>query len=180
MLWSLTNSLNLFFKEMYGDRSGEFVYRNWGFTPHSHPSLNMFQSCSLEHSFFFLKVLTVLLFELKYMKKIMVWTADKDMKVNMIFTVEWTTWAVEKEAEKNQAWLGIEPWPLTGRNALSTDLIKAAGEQAIVSSCHTRWWKLHELKYTKWIIFCTFYWWKGWCNYGIILRFCETAHLPLP
>ena len=90
------------------------------------------------------------------MKKIMVWTADKDMKVNMIFTVEWTTWAVEKEAEKNQAWLGIEPWPLTGRNALSTDLIKAAGEQAIVSSCHTRWWKLHELKYTKWIMFCTF------------------------
>ena len=90
------------------------------------------------------------------MKKIMVWTADKDMKVNMIFTVEWTTWAVEKEAEKIQAWLGIEPWPLTGRNALSTDLIKAAGEQAIVSSCHTRWWKLHELKYTKWIMFCTF------------------------
>ena len=90
------------------------------------------------------------------MKKIMVWTADKDMKVNMIFTVEWTTWAVEKEPETIQAWLGIEPWPLTGRNALSTDLIKAAGEQAIVSSCHTRWWKLHELKYTKWIMFCTF------------------------
>ena len=58
---------------------------------------------------FFLKVLTVFLFELKYMKWIIVWTADEDMKVNMIFTVEWTTWAVEKEPEKIQAWRGIEP-----------------------------------------------------------------------
>ena len=134
MLWSLTNSLSLFFKEMYEDRSGEFFYRNWGFTPHSHPSLNMFESCLVEHSFFFLKVLTVLLLELKYMKWIIVWTADNNLKVNMIFTVEWTTWAVEKEPEKIQAWLGIEPWPLTGRDALSTELIKPAREQAIVSS----------------------------------------------
>ena len=25
-----TNSLNLFFKEMYGDQSGEFVFGYWG------------------------------------------------------------------------------------------------------------------------------------------------------
>ena len=60
------------------------------------------------------------------MKWIMVWTADKDMKVNMIFTEEWTTWAVEKEPEKIKAWSGI--------NALFTELIRPAGEQAIVSS----------------------------------------------
>ena len=50
MLWSLKRSLN--FQEMYEDQSGEFVYRNWGFTPHSHPSLKMFESCLVEHSFF--------------------------------------------------------------------------------------------------------------------------------
>ena len=58
------------------------------------------------------------------------------MTVNMIFAVEWTTYAVEIEPVKIQAWSGIDPWPftMTGRTVLSIKLIKPTGEQAIVSS----------------------------------------------
>ena len=47
------------------------------------------------------------MFELNiYMKWIIFWTADKDMKVNIILAVEWKTKAVEKkEPEKIQAWI---------------------------------------------------------------------------
>ena len=55
--------------------------------------------------------------ELKYVKWIIFWIADKDMKVNMILTAEWTTEAVGKEPEKIQAWAGIEPWLLRWRDA---------------------------------------------------------------
>ena len=41
------------------------------------------------------------------------------LKVNMIFTVEWTTWAVEKEPEKIQACPGMKPWPMPNRLGFS-------------------------------------------------------------
>ena len=44
---------------------------------------------------------------------------------------------------------------MTGCNALSIELIKPTEEQATVSSQDTQWWKWHELKYIKWIIFWT-------------------------
>ena len=49
--------------------------------------------------------------------------------------------------KKIHAWPGIEPWAfaMTGCSALSIELIKPSGEQAIVSSLYTRWWKWHEL-----------------------------------
>ena len=53
------------------------------------------------------------------------------MKVNKIFVVEWTTWAVEKEPGKLRLVRESNP---KRRNALSIEPIKATGEQAIVSS----------------------------------------------
>ena len=49
--------------------------------------------------------------------------------------------------KKIQAWPGIEPWAfaMTGCSALSIELIKPSGEQAIVTSLYTRWWKWREL-----------------------------------
>ena len=49
--------------------------------------------------------------------------------------------------KKIHAWPGIEPWAfaMTGCSALSIELIKPSGEQAIVSTLYTRWWKWHEL-----------------------------------
>ena len=84
------------------------------------------------------------------MKWIMVWTADKDMKVNMIFTEEWTTWAVEKEPEKIKAWSGI--------NALSTELIRAswrAGHCEFVTypMVEITWIEIYEMNYILY--------WKG-------------------
>ena len=40
-------------------------------------------------------------------------------------------------------------YAMTGRNASAIKSIKPTGEQAIVSSWYTRWWKLHERKYMK-------------------------------
>ena len=40
-------------------------------------------------------------------------------------------------------------YAMVGRNALSIKSIKPTGDQAIVSSWYTRWWKLHEWKYMK-------------------------------
>ena len=49
----------------------------------------------------------------KNVKWIIFWTADIDMKVNMILAVEWTIYAVEKEPEKKkklETWPGIATW----------------------------------------------------------------------
>ena len=43
MLWSLSNSLNLFLKEMYEDQFGEFVHGYWGFKGYLHFSLLLSQ-----------------------------------------------------------------------------------------------------------------------------------------
>ena len=53
----------------------------------------------------------------------------------MIFTVDWTTFLVEKEAKKisGSTWDLILTFVMTGWNALSIELIKLTGEQAIVS-----------------------------------------------
>ena len=53
----------------------------------------------------------------------------------MIFAVEWTTEAVEKEPEKNFL-IGNQPLTFvpTGLNFLSINLNEPTGEQAIVSS----------------------------------------------
>ena len=53
------------------------------------------------------------------------------MKVNKNFVVEWTTQAVEKEPEKLRLVRESNP---KRRNALSIELIKVTGEQAIVGS----------------------------------------------
>ena len=57
------------------------------------------------------------------------------MKVYMIFTVDWTTYLVEKEAKKisGSTWDLTLTFVMTGCNALSIELIKLTGEQAIVS-----------------------------------------------
>ena len=54
----------------------------------------------------------------------------------MIFAVEWTTEAAEKEPEKNFSLNGNQPLTFvpTGLNFLSINLNKPTGEQAIVSS----------------------------------------------
>ena len=57
------------------------------------------------------------------------------MKVNKTFEAPWTTYVVEKEPEKIQAWSGIEFWPLRYPDAtLYIELIKPTGEQTILSS----------------------------------------------
>ena len=60
------------------------------------------------------------------MKSVIFWTADKDLKENMIFTVEWITKAVKKAPEKKNSGLTGNPtltFAVTGRNALSIEEI---------------------------------------------------------
>ena len=58
------------------------------------------------------------------------------MKVIMILTAEWATQAVKKKTLKNPGFIRKRTltFAMTRRNALSTELIKPTGEQAIVSS----------------------------------------------
>ena len=64
-------------------------------------------------------------------------------RAEMMLAVEQTTYAVEKEPIKIQAWPVIEPWRLRWPDAtLYLKLIP-------------RWWKWYERKYTKWLIFWT-------------------------
>ena len=60
------------------------------------------------------------------------------MKVNMIFVVEWTTWAVDKKPEINSGLTGNR-FAMTGPNPLSIKLIRPTGEQTIVSNCLRIW-----------------------------------------
>ena len=88
----------------------------------------------------------------------------KRRKVNIIFVVEWTNlsgWKrslyttfkieVEKKPQKNSGLTGnlSLTFAMAGRDTLSIKQIRKTGEQAIVSSQYTRWWKWQKLKWTK-------------------------------
>ena len=91
------------------------------------------------------------------------WTADKYTKVEMIFPVKWTTWAVEKEPEKIQAWPGIKPTDLCNDCTQHSKCIHCNANQGNWRAGYCEFVIIldggNDMKgnYIKWFIFWTVY-----------------------